>query len=587
MAKSTTSSARRGRGAGIVQRAWRTLTWLLILILALVGLNWLAVATQGGQWTPRLALDLEGGTQVVLAAQLPEGQADPSSEQMQQAVSIIRQRIDASGVSEAEITTQGGRNIVVSVPGEMDQLTRDRIENSAKLEFRAVLVADQAANTQAIPADQLPEELSTTPTAEPTDASDLNWVTEQMYVDFLQFNCADLAPAADIDPTQPLITCDDTGTEKYVLGPVEVTGERIADATSGLTTTSTGATTNQWAVNIEFDAQGTQEFAAVTERLVGLTENQNRFAVTLDNQVIVAPTTNAAITDGKPQISGNFNEESAKALADQLKFGALPFNFVAQSTSTISATLGSSQLVNGLIAGLIGLAAVVVYSLFQYRTLGLVTVASLVIAAALTYIVVTYLSNQEGYRLSLAGVAGLIVAIGITADSFIVYFERIKDELRDGKGLVSAVEGGWTRAIRTILASDAVNFLVAIVLLFVAVGNVRGFALTLGITTIIDIIVVTLFTHPLMRLLARTSFFADGHPASGLDPRSLGAVYRGRGTFRTPEQKKRGASREATKRQTLAERKAEAAKKGGADDLVSAGTPAAEQTSTTSKGEKA
>lgn len=190
------------------------------------------------------------------------------------------------------------------------------------------------------------------------------------------------------------------------------------------------------------------------------------------------------------------------------------------------------------------------YSLFQYRTLGLVTVASLFIAAALTYIVVTYLSNQEGYRLSLAGVAGLIVAIGITADSFIVYFERIKDELRDGKGLVSAVEGGWTRAIRTILASDAVNFLVAIVLLFVAVGNVRGFALTLGITTIIDIIVVTLFTHPLMRLLARTPFFADGHPASGLDPRSLGAVYRGRGTFRTPEQKKRGATREATKRQT-------------------------------------
>lgn len=340
---------------------------------------------------------------------------------------------------------------------------------------------------------------------------------------------------------------------------MEVDGSSIANASSGLVTTSTGATTNQWAVNIQFDAQGTETFAAVTQRLYGLQDPQNRFAVTMDNKVIVAPSTNAIITDGKPQITGNFDEASAKVLADQLKFGALPFSFTTKTSTTISATLGTAQLTSGLIAGLIGLILVVLYSIIQYRVLGLVTIASLVFSAGITYLFVTYLSDQQGYRLSLAGVAGLIVAIGITADSFIVYFERIKDELRDGKSLPAAVEAGWGRAIRTILASDAVNFLVAVVLFFIAVGNVRGFALTLGITTVIDLVVVCLFTHPLMRLLARTRFFGGGHPASGLDPKALGAVYRGRGTFRTSEERRTGAKREAERRKTLAERKAAAA----------------------------
>lgn len=570
----TSTSARR-HGASLAGRAWATLAWLLALLVVLIGINWISVAVpaadtgETGSWTPRLALDLEGGTQVVLQAQLAEGQAEPTAEQMQQAVSIIRQRVDAAGVSEAEITTQGGRNIVVSVPGQIDDATKARIENSAHLDFRPVLYADQAASSQVLPPDQEAELLAYTPTAAPTDPSDPMQVSGQEWVDFVGFNCAtDIPNAAEVSPDQVLITCDETGTEKFVLGPVEVSGERIADATSGLATTSQGATTGTWAVNIKFDEQGTQEFAAVTERLNGYQNasgtqsdpNLSRFAVTLDNRVIVAPTTNAVITDGKPQITGSFNQTSAKALADQLKFGALPFNFATQSSSSISATLGSSQLVNGLIAGAIGLALVVLYSLIQYRALGLLTVASLIISAALTYLVVTFLSSQEGYRLSLAGVAGLIVAIGITADSFIVYFERVKDELRDGRGLISAVETGWQKAFRTIAVSDAVNLLVAAVLFFVAVGNVRGFALTLFITTVIDLIVVALFTHPVMRLLARTRFFGGGHPASGLDPRELGAVYRGRGEFRVSSEKRsKGASREAERRQTLAERKAAAA----------------------------
>jgi preprotein translocase subunit SecD len=228
-----------------------------------------------------------------------------------------------------------------------------------------------------------------------------------------------------------------------------------------------------------------------------------------------------------------------------------------QSQDTISATLGSQQLLSGLLAGLIGLVLVVGYSLLQYRTLGIVTIGSLVVSALLTYLVVDFLSWREGYRLSLAGVAGLIVSIGITADSFIVYFERIRDELREGKALVGAVEAGWRRAIRTVLASDGVNLLAAAVLYVLAIGDVRGFALTLGITTIIDVVVVSLFTHPLLQLIARRPFFAEGHRFSGLDPRALGAVYRGRGSFRAPAPAAALRSRgEAQRRQTIAERKA-------------------------------
>ncbi len=249
-----------------------------------------------------------------------------------------------------------------------------------------------------------------------------------------------------------------------------------------------------------------------------------------------------------------------KTLADQLKFGALPIGFKVQSNDSISATLGASQLQSGLLAGLIGLVLVVLYSLLQYRTLGLVTVASLVVAATITFLIVDLLSWRQGYRLSLAGVAGLIVAIGITADSFIVYFERIRDELRDGRALESAVEAGWKRAVRTIIASDTVNFLAAAILFILAVGNVKGFALTLGLTTLVDLVVVSLFTHPILQLISRRRYFSEGHRFSGLDPRALGAVYRGRATFREPTtvsaNKRSAVSKEAQKRQTIAERKA-------------------------------
>jgi preprotein translocase subunit SecD len=552
------------------RKALRSLTWLLVLVAGLFGINAAGVLWGGGSWAPKLALDLEGGTQIVLSPVLESGQT-VTAEQMTQAVSIIRQRIDAAGVSEAEINTQGNNNIVVSIPGTPDDATLARIEASAKLEFRAVLEAGAPTSTAVgadgtatpVPVGTVDPNLSTVPAVSPSNGSDLNWVTPALQAQYEQFDCAsENAQTANTAPAdQPLITCDFSNTVKYILGPVEVFGSDISNAGASLVTTSTGATTGQWAVDLSFNGKGTKDFGDVTTRLNGLTGSQNQFAIVLDGKVLTAPATNAAITNGSAQITGGFTQQSSKTLADQLKYGALPIGFQVQSSDTISATLGSTQLMSGLLAGAIGLILVVLYSLFQYRALGLVTVASLLVAAVLTYLVVTILSWREGYRLSLAGVAGLIVAIGITADSFIVYFERIRDELRDGRGLESAVEAGWKRAIRTIIASDAVNFLAAIVLFILAVGNVRGFALTLGLTTVVDLFVVSLFTHPILQLLAKTNYFASGHKSSGLDPRALGAAYRGRAQFAPSVTVSTGklakSSKEALKRQTIAERKAQ------------------------------
>ncbi|MDQ1554556.1 MAG: preprotein translocase subunit SecD, partial [Microbacteriaceae bacterium] len=413
-----------------VKKALRSLTWLLVIVAALTALNGYGALFAAGTWAPKLALDLQGGTQIILTPVVANGQAQPTSEQLNQAVSIIRQRIDASGVSEAQINTQGASNVVVSLPGTPDQATINRIESSAKLEFRAVLQTD-AVSTSAVggasaspsPSPSVP--LASTPSVKPSNGSDSAWITPALAQEYADFSCdkVNSVGANVADPAKPLITCDNLGTKqqginKYILGPVEVAGTTISDATNGLVTNQQGVSTGQWAVNIVFNAKGTSEFANVTQRLVGETGAKNQFAIVLDGRVLSAPTTQAAITDGKPQITGSFTQTSSKTLADQLKFGALPIGFTVQSNSSISPTLGTTQLQSGLLAGLIGLILVVLYSLLQYRTLGLITIASLVVAATLTYLVVLFLSWREGYRLSLAGVAGLIVGIGITADSF-------------------------------------------------------------------------------------------------------------------------------------------------------------------------
>jgi preprotein translocase subunit SecD len=544
-----------------VRKAGRSLAWLGAIIAVLAAV--VAGNSIFGTWQPgfKLALDLSGGTQIILAPLIDEA-TDVSQEELDQAVAIIRQRVDATGVAEAEISTLG-TNIVVAIPGTPDQATLDRIQASAKLEFRAVLLADAASSSTAAPtpdpsASPTPEP-EPTPTVEPTDGSDLNWITPELQAEFDSFDCSTLDTATTnvADPDLPLVTCEADGTAKYLLGPVEVDGSNVVDASAGPRLGANGVATSEWAVRPEFDAEGTEAFAAITTRLVALTGVRNQFATVLDGRVIIAPRTIAAITNGQPEITGGFTQESATVLADQLKFGALPLSFELQSRETIAPTLGQAQLEAGLLAGLIGLILVVIYSIFQYRALASVTIVSLLVAGGLTYLVMTILAQHYNYRLSLAGVAGLIIAIGMTVDSFIVYFERVRDELRDGRGVVGAVEAGWKRALRTIFAAKGVNLLSAVVLYIFAVGNVKGFAFTLGITVLIDVLVVVLFTHPMLQLLAQTRFFSSGHPLSGLDPAALGAVYRGRAEFRISKEARRaGASREAERRQTIAERKA-------------------------------
>lgn len=546
-----------------VKSARRKLSWvggIAAFFAALI--TWGTVTAQpGATFLPELALDLQGGTQLILTPSIADGEA-ASLEQLNQAVEIIRQRIDGSGVGEATVTVQGNENIVVSIPGTPDANTLQLIKASALLEFRPVLTTAQstplAEGTELVDTSTLND----TPATPPTSGSDLAWITEKVQKDFDQLDCSQpfRSPGQVDDPTKPLVTCDDFLFNKYILGPVEVRGENIADAFSGTITTQTGASTNTWAVNLEFDAEGTTAFGNVTSRLFGLTTPQNQFAIVLDGYIITAPATQAVITNGQAQITGNFTQESSTILADQLKYGALPIGFEVQSQENISATLGEDSLQAGFIAGLIGFGLVMVYMTIQYRGLATVVLGSLIMAALLVYLFVAFLSWRQGYRLSLAGVAGLIISVGITADSFIVYFERIRDELREGKSLEVAVEAGWKRALRTILASNAVSFSAAVILYVLTSSAVRGFAFTLGLTTLINIMLVTLFTHPLVQLLARNKFFASGHRFSGFDLSAQEASYKGRGEFRfstsVPETKLKKSSKQAEIRQTIAERKA-------------------------------
>lgn len=615
-------SSRPGRSLGV-------LVGLIALIFGVVGAG---VLWSDAQWTPKLALDLEGGTEIVLTPVPQPGTTGTITQStLDEAVNIIRQRINGSGVSEAEITTQGGRNIVVSLPGKTDEATRDAVKRAAALEFRAVLVeqvvqpavepsasptgsagaspspssssapsaspsasgspaatlrgatpsATASSNGMAVPQALLaatpaasPSGTATSgatkspagsasaspagtanasgaasPAPKPTDASDYAWIDADVEKKFAELDCSkpeNLRGQVVNDLTKPLVTCRPAGgpddpAAAYILGPAEVTGSDIKSASASLETNSQGAVGTAWQVNLEFKSEGSSKFAKVTQRLTTLEAPRNQFAIVLDGLVVSAPRTNEAITGGQAQITGSFTQAQAQGLANQLKFGALPISFQEQTEQNISATLGGEQLQRGLLAGLIGLGLVVLYSLLQYRALGLVTVASLSIAGIITYGLVVLLGWRQGYRLSLPGVAGLIVSIGITADSFIVYFERIRDEVRDGRGLLPAVEAAWTRARRTILISDGVSFLAAIVLWVLAVGGVRGFAFTLGLTTLVDVMVVFLFTHPVVALLARTKFFGGGHRLSGFDAAHLGraVTYTGRGSTRT--QPRRGS----------------------------------------------
>ena len=578
------------------RRPVRALVTLTVAIVAACAALAIGHFVKGVSPYPDLALDLKGGTQLILTpTPTSEGQRAITEEDITQAIAIIRNRIDASGVSESEISSMGSSNIMVSIPGTPSQEQLDLIRSSSQMNFRPVLrvgpaqgilqnqqqpqvdnpqsgaqsgaqsgeqsgagAADTAqSGVQSTALDEATARgaadadgdgvLSDTPATTPENASDLAWVTEQVMYDFLTLDCSASADVKRVEGAadKPYAACDESGQVKYILGPVAVPGSDLEAASAAIATNGTGQSTGQWIVSLRFNHEGAEKFKETSTILYGYHDSdpqgssyrgspdRNSFAVVLDGTVITAPSMQAIITNGEAQISGNFTAQSARALANQLQFGSLPLNFEVESEQQISATIGTDHLTVGLWAALIGFLLVILYLIWQYRGLAIISAGSLVVASIITYLVITLLSWAMGYRLSLAGVAGLIMAIGVTTDSFIVYFERVRDEVRDGRPLRAAVEEGWDRAKRTILVSDAVNLVAAVVLYLLAVGGVQGFAFTLGITTIIDIAVIFLFTHPMMELLIRTRFFGEGHKLSGLDPEHLGAknslVYAGRG----------------------------------------------------------
>lgn len=581
------------------QRPKGTLVLLFAIIVALFGGIFASTVWSDpkGQWVPKLGLDLEGGRQIILEPVVGQS-GDINSQQVDQAVDIIRRRVDGSGVAEAEVSTLGARNIVIAIPGEPSEEMLDSLSQSSQLTFRAVIASQQnqapqielptppkaakASSTSSSSPSSSPSasasssgangtypqaytaatnpfrSVSTRATAaddgkKPSNPSDTAWGEQKVtsawvkagvvdkgatYQDLLSaYDCNKQEQrelAATAPKSQPIVMCDQDSKMKYLMGPIEVDGSSIDDATSGPETNQQGVQTGGTQISLKFDDKGKAAFGKMTTRLAkfGEQSDQNKSAIVLDGQVISALGTNEPIRNGEARITGGFTPESGKTLADQLKFGALPFSFKELTNDQISPQLGKDQLQKGLLAGVVGLALVVVYSLFQYRVLGLVTVASLLIAGVITYGAVTLLGTTSNFRLSMAGVTGLIVAIGVTADSFIVYFERVRDEVRSGRPLRAAVETGWGRARRTIIISDVVNFMAAAILYVLSESNVKAFAFTLGLTTIFDLIIVMLFTHPTLTLLARTKFFGGGHPWSGLDPVRLGAkttTYAGRG----------------------------------------------------------
>jgi preprotein translocase subunit SecD len=541
-------------------RPGRTLVVFFVGLAITYGLVALA-----GTWKPELGLDLQGGTRITLIAK-----DSPSADNLEEARNIIDQRVNGTGVTEAEVTTQANKHVVVEIPGQSRRDLVDTVKRQAQLRFRLVACSAQAPgpcadasgptpgvdnggsgvtqnpgsspspksnsknrapflmsgaknDKQNSPAASPSPTESTSPSQAPAPAGDsaqeaLKWIENPdpaSIAAYQKFECPKpgSAPVVNDDPDKPLVTCDEDGV-KYLLSVAVIEGTELSNASYGIPQNEV-----QYVVTLDFNSEGNRTFSDITGAIAGTGQ---QFAIVLDGVVISAPTASQRISGGA-QISGNFTEAEAKSLATSLKFGALPISFERNPTvETVGPSLAGDQLSAGITAGIVGLLLVMLYCLIYYRGLGLVVIASLLVAGAVTYAMVLLLSKSAGFTLSLPGIAGLIVAVGITADSFIVFFERIRDEMRDGKSMRVAVEAGWARARNTCLAADSVSLLAAVVLYIFAAGVVKGFAFALGISTIIDIAIFFWFTHPMVSWLARYPFFNRGHKLSGLDPEALG-----------------------------------------------------------------
>ncbi|MFI1288729.1 protein translocase subunit SecD [Streptomyces sp. NPDC020792] len=567
--------SKKGRSASAQSKPGRSLALILIAIVALTGGMFVT-----GNTAPRLGIDLAGGTSITLRAVPERGQESAVNKaNMDTAVNIMERRVNGLGVSEAEVQTQGNDNIIVNIPkGTNSKQAREQVGTTAKLYFRPVLATDisgaapaepspstshkasdkstGAASpsgsptpsatetkqgrpvTDALKADATPSasgspaspNASASPSASasaaPSPSSGSGDANSKLQAEYAALDCSkqDVRATAGkgVLPAESTVACGQNSQgqwQKYLLGPAEVDGTDVKKADAVFNT----QTASGWTVTMEFTSKGATKFADITGKLAQNPSPQNQFAIVLDGDVVSDPYVSQALTGGSAEISGHFTQEEAQSLANMLSYGALPLTFKEDSVTTVTAALGGEQLHAGLIAGAIGLALVVIYLVVYYRGLAMIAIASLLVSAILTYTLMSLLGPTIGFALNLPAVCGAIVAIGITADSFIVFFERIRDEIREGRSLRPAVERGWPRARRTVLVSDFVSFLAAAVLFIVTVGKVQGFAFTLGLTTLLDVVVIFLFTKPLMTILARRKFFSSGHTWSGLDPKRLGA----------------------------------------------------------------
>ncbi|RZS34345.1 preprotein translocase subunit SecD [Herbihabitans rhizosphaerae] len=535
-------------------RPGRYLAFFVAIVAVLYGLVFL---TGDGKPTPKLGIDLQGGTRVTLTARTDSG-GTPNKEELNQAKSIIETRVNGMGVTNAEVVLDGTQ-IVITVAGQDGELVKG-LGQTARLSFRGVDDAAPAGIASPPPGQNPPGQNPPTtnpppgqnptvapppggqqpgappapqgrpaPAAEqqPPPPSSID-PERQKLIDEARAtrqskDPAKLQAAFDAltcdskqrDPLigndlldHPLVTCGDKpekgadGVErmyKYKLSAEFIPGSEIDDASAASNTQGAG-----YVVNLKFKSRGTDIWSKYTAENVG-----KQTAVTLDTKVLSAPSIKGPIPGGNTEISGDFTQKEAQSLANALKYGALPLAFDVSDAVTVSATLGLASLEAGLIAGAIGLALVFVYALFYYRALGVLTILSLALSGLVVYAFLVLLGRWIGFTLDLAGIAGFIIAIGITADSFIIYFERLKDEIREGRTFRSAVPRGWIRARRTILSADAVSFLASAVLYVLAVGQVRGFAFTLGMSTVLDLIVVFLVTHPLLALAANSKTLSN------------------------------------------------------------------------------
>lgn len=555
----------------------RPARYLAAFVAVVAVLYALVLLTGDRKPTPKLGIDLQGGTRVTLTARTEDGSA-PTSEQLEQAKEIIDRRVNGIGVSGAEVV-QDGNNLVITVPGGEGEQAKS-LGQTAKLRFRKVIgavaaqqppqptptpsttpppsgtstppsgatppatttpspqgravpvqqPAQQPPPTTPPPAPSSPGATTTpsTPTttfetpegpADPEAAAAIARLREtRQSTDpavqqqaLAELDCTVEDPLLGFDdPNRPLVTCAQDDTEKYVLDRQLLDGQRIENAAAGPNPQGAG-----YVVTLDFDDEGTKQWGDFTSANVN-----ERAAFVLDGEVVSAPTINEPILGGSTEISGRFNQRTATELANVLKYGSLPLSFENSEAETVSASLGLASLRAGLLAGGIGLILVMVYCLFYYRLLGILTILSLALSGVVVYAVLILLGRWIGFTLDLAGVAGFIIAIGITADSFVIFFERLKDEVREGRTFRSAVPRGWIRARRTILSADAVSFLAAAVLYALAVGQVKGFAFTLGMSTVLDLVVVFLVTHPLVVLASRNKFLSRPYLTG------LGAVQR-------------------------------------------------------------